>query len=438
MGERTLVLFDDRRARDWHPFSLTRPVGELRFGTKTLRRRAEDVFAARCAGHIAAPHLSDFDEPWAPSILRMAELPLDGELLLWSSRAVPSASLDAAALPRRTTILEIEGRRCGLLLSGGQPGPGEAVGTAAGRYAPDPAFILDPEDVPSDLPVLSIEGTILDDVWELVLASAARLEADILERSRGRDVVPPLPAGVDRLGDAPLLLGDGVDIEPGVLLDLRDGPIWLESGVRVRAFTRLAGPSHVAEGSSVLGGSIAGTAIGPVCKVRGEVEESVFLGYGNKAHDGFLGHAYVGMWANLGAGTTNSDLKNNYGTVRLWTPGGDRDTASMKVGAFLGDHARTAIGTMLNTGTVIGAGANLFGTGMPPKYVAPFSWGFGDGNAAAPAYDRDRFLEVAERVMLRRDVALTAKQRNLLAAAWETGRAAPHGAGGGAGADPAS
>jgi UDP-N-acetylglucosamine diphosphorylase/glucosamine-1-phosphate N-acetyltransferase len=149
-------------------------------------------------------------------------------------------------------------------------------------------------------------------------------------------------------------------------------------------------------------------SIGPVCKVHGEVEETVVLGYSNKAHDGFLGHAYLGMWVNLGALTTNSDLKNNYGDVRVWTPGGETDTGSRKVGCFLGDHVKTAIGTMINTGTVVEAGANIFG-GMPPKYVPPFSWGDPGGE-----YDIDRFLETAAIVLGRRDVELGGGQRALL------------------------
>ncbi|MEX2608430.1 MAG: hypothetical protein WEA24_00680, partial [Gemmatimonadota bacterium] len=177
----------------------------------------------------------------------------------------------------------------------------------------------------------------------------------------------------------------------------------------------LAGPAYVGPGSTLLGGSFAAVSIGPACKVRGEVEESVILGHSNKAHDGFLGHAYLGRWVNLGALTTNSDLKNNYGTVRMWTPDGQADTGQMKLGCLLGDHVKTAIGTMLNTGTVAGVGANLFG-GMPPKYVPPFTWG---AAADAGPYDIERFLPVAEKAMARRDIPLADGMRTILRGLFE-------------------
>jgi UDP-N-acetylglucosamine diphosphorylase/glucosamine-1-phosphate N-acetyltransferase len=171
----------------------------------------------------------------------------------------------------------------------------------------------------------------------------------------------------------------------------------------------------VGRGSTILGGSVGEVSIGPVCRIHGEVEASVVLGYSNKAHDGFLGHAYLGCWVNLGAMTTNSDLKNNYGNVRLWTPEGDVDTGERKLGCLLGDHVKTAIGTLLNTGTVVEAGSNLFGAAQPPKYVPPFSWG------AEGTYALEKFLATAALVMGRRGVALGAGQRALLEAAWMLG-----------------
>jgi UDP-N-acetylglucosamine diphosphorylase / glucose-1-phosphate thymidylyltransferase / UDP-N-acetylgalactosamine diphosphorylase / glucosamine-1-phosphate N-acetyltransferase / galactosamine-1-phosphate N-acetyltransferase len=195
--------------------------------------------------------------------------------------------------------------------------------------------------------------------------------------------------------------------------------VWLDEGARVRAFTRLAGPAYVGRRSQLLGGSVEAVSIGDVCRIRGEFAESVCLSWVNKAHDGHMGHAYLGAWVNLGAETTNSDLKNNYGTIRLWTPGGEVDTGSIKVGSFLGDHVKTGIGLLLNTGTVIGAGSNLYGAAMPPRYVPPFSWGTGE---ELTAYRIDKFLEVAERAMARRDVALDAGGRQQLHAAFRLGR----------------
>jgi UDP-N-acetylglucosamine diphosphorylase/glucosamine-1-phosphate N-acetyltransferase len=206
-------------------------------------------------------------------------------------------------------------------------------------------------------------------------------------------------------------------IEPFVLFDVSAGPIWIEQGVTIRAFTRLAGPAWIGRSTTILGGNVSASSIGPHCKVRGEIEATVIHGYSNKAHDGFLGHAYVGRWVNLGALTTNSDLKNNYGTVRIWTPDGETDTGEKKIGCLLGDHVKTAIGTMFGTGTVVGAGANVFGAEPPPKYVPPFAWGNPD-----VAWDLDRVLQAAEIAMGRRDVPLTPGLRNVLQNAWRAAR----------------
>ena len=197
------------------------------------------------------------------------------------------------------------------------------------------------------------------------------------------------------------------------------GPIWLSEGVRIMAFTRLAGPAWIGPGTTLLGGPFTDVSIGPRCKVHGEIEESVILGYSNKAHDGFLGHAVVGRWVNLGALTTNSDLKNNYGSVRVPGPSGEVDTGLTKVGCFLGDHVKTAIGTMIGTGAVVGAGANLFGDGGPPKDVPPFAWGNG---GLAGSYDIERFLETASTAMKRRDIDLTDPMRALFREAWKLSR----------------
>jgi UDP-N-acetylglucosamine diphosphorylase/glucosamine-1-phosphate N-acetyltransferase len=253
--------------------------------------------------------------------------------------------------------------------------------------------------------------------WELMAGNGDQLRADIPAFFPGY-AAEEIP-GCHLLGEGLLSLGSKVSVEPGSVFDVRDGPIRLEEGVTVRAHTRLAGPTFVGPGSTILGGSISETSIGPVCKIRGEVECSVVLGFTNKAHDGFLGHAYLGRWVNLGAFTTNSDLKNNYGRVRVGGREGPRETGLMKVGCFLGDHVKTGIGTFLNTGTAIGLGANVFGGAMPPTYVPPFSWGTGSD---LTEYRLDRFLEVARAAMSRRDLSLDPETEELLRLAWESTR----------------
>jgi UDP-N-acetylglucosamine diphosphorylase/glucosamine-1-phosphate N-acetyltransferase len=165
----------------------------------------------------------------------------------------------------------------------------------------------------------------------------------------------------------------------------------------------------------VNGGRIASSSIGEHCRVQGEISTSILIGHTNKGHDGFIGHSVLGRWVNLGAGTTNSNLKNNYGDVALWTPRGVERTGQQFLGAFIGDHAKTAIGTRLTTGAVIGTGANVVGKGITPRYVPPFAWGLDDSEA----WELDPFLETAQRAMKRRDVTLSERARRQLTAAWQ-------------------
>jgi UDP-N-acetylglucosamine diphosphorylase / glucose-1-phosphate thymidylyltransferase / UDP-N-acetylgalactosamine diphosphorylase / glucosamine-1-phosphate N-acetyltransferase / galactosamine-1-phosphate N-acetyltransferase len=388
MSRPTLVLFDDDVARSWRPFTLTRPAGELLFGTRTLRRRAEEALDLRCRAHLTSDWLEDYDEPWAPPVRPWEQLAPEGAgLVLLLSRFVA----EPAPLPDHSALLVAGGEVVGVRLAAGSPLP------AAG-------FLRDPDGHPPDLPVHELPGEPLRHVWELMSRNADRVARD-LHGLQGSQLEPH----VHRLGDAPVSVAGDATVAPGVVLDATGGPIRVEAGATILPFTYLVGPAWVGPGSSLLGGPIRAVSIGPRCKVHGELEESVVLGYSNKAHDGFLGHAYVGMWVNLGALTTNSDLKNNYGPVRIWTPRGEADTGQSKIGCFLGDHVKTAIGTMINTGTVIEAGANVFG-GMPPKHVAPFSWGADD------RYQPEPFLATARTVMARREVALSEPQARLLGA----------------------
>jgi UDP-N-acetylglucosamine diphosphorylase/glucosamine-1-phosphate N-acetyltransferase len=265
---------------------------------------------------------------------------------------------------------------------------------------------------------VQLEGKTVGRVWELMSRTPEQITDDVAGLFPGA-ATPELPQGVYVLGTHPLVVGDGVVIEPGVVFDTSAGPVWLDDRSRVRAFSRVAGPVYLGRGSTILGGTVEQASIGPVCRIRGEFAESVALGWVNKAHDGHIGHAYLGAWVNLGAETTNSDLKNNYSTIRLWTPEGDADTGEIKIGCFLGDHVKTGIGLLLNTGTVVGAGSNLYGAAMPPKYVPPFSWGTGED---LTAYRVDRFLQVAERAMARRKVTLSDGARRQLETAWQRAR----------------
>jgi UDP-N-acetylglucosamine diphosphorylase / glucose-1-phosphate thymidylyltransferase / UDP-N-acetylgalactosamine diphosphorylase / glucosamine-1-phosphate N-acetyltransferase / galactosamine-1-phosphate N-acetyltransferase len=403
MAEKKLILVDDHVARQWEPFALTRPAGELFFGTMTLRARAERALNARCIGHLADEHLTGFEEPGAPPVLE--SLPDEGDRIFLLSRFLPELG-DALAG------------------DGWQEGPitadGRAVGwySPAGSAAPDLQRLVAGSAGGDERGGIRIRGVLLEHVWHLITLNPARIAGDI-EALFPSPAAAVLPEGVHHWGDHPLIVDGSARVEPGSVFDTSGGPIWLDRGSVVRAFTRLAGPAYIGPDSMVLGGSVEAVSVGPVCRVRGELAESVCVGYVNKQHDGHMGHAYLGRWVNLGAETTNSDLKNNYGTIRIWTPEGDVDTGEIKLGTLVGDHVKTGIGLLLNTGTVIGAGSNLYGATLPPKFVPPFSWGSGE---ELVEFRLDKFLEVAERAMARRKVELTPAHREQLGIAWEKGR----------------
>ena len=393
-----LLLFDDASARAWAPVTLTRPAGELRFGCMTLRERAERALAVTCMGHLTHEGLRGFDEADAPSTLDGAAADATpGERILLSSRC--ALELEQPPLPNGPARLVVQGRTAGWILAEGAPLPLEAW-----RLDTDAAST-------TEAPTVELRGELLSAPWELVRRNPDRVARDIehLWTNTGT------PEGVHRIGQGTLSLGAGAIVEPGVVVDLRGGPVRLDDGVRAEGPARLVGPLHIASGSIVFGGQVGTSSIGPVCKLRGEIADCVLLGYTNKAHDGYLGHALVGRWVNLGALTTNSDLKNNYGPVTVWTPDGPVDTGLLKVGCFLGDHVRTGIGTVFNTGTVVGTGSNVFGGVMPPKFVPPFSWGSGSD---LTDYRLDKFIEGAARAMARRDVELTPGARTMFERAW--------------------
>ena len=396
-----LYFYDDAAARLFEPFALTRPACELRAGAMLMRERWEHALRLRSAGFVSAAHLTDFDEAGAP---RVALGRIKAGAVVVNARCAvalaPLATADAWTIGDRVAAvtlardLEADELASGavslesLVRSGGTTVPG------AGRW--------------------------IDDVWDFIAHLQAMLVEDITAlAAKGQGLVASVA------GRPPLVhTEEGATVEPHVFFDTGAGPVLVRKGATVQAFTRIVGPCVVGAESTVGVDRISGSSIGDNCRVHGELSGSIMLGHSNKSHAGFVGHSYVGRWVNLGAGTTTSNLKNTYGTVSLWTPAGERNTGLQFLGTFFGDHAKTGIGLQLTTGTVIGSGANIFGSDMPPKAVPPFAWGDG---APYQTYRLDKFLEVARRVMERRQVALSDPQARQLAAAhkrrWPKGKA---------------
>ena len=207
-------------------------------------------------------------------------------------------------------------------------------------------------------------------------------------------------------------LGARCEIHAGVVIDASGGPVLVGEGAVVLPNASVLGPVAIGAGSIVKAGAriLSGTSIGRVCKVGGEVDETIIADYSNKQHDGFLGHSYLGSWVNIGAASNNSDLKNNYGAVRMWNAGRVRDTGRQFLGLVMGDHTKTGINAVFNTGTVVGFNCNLYSSEMPDTFVPSFSWGH--GTAMVP-YQLDKATQTAEAAMKRRGMVFTAAPRRL-------------------------
>jgi UDP-N-acetylglucosamine diphosphorylase/glucosamine-1-phosphate N-acetyltransferase len=396
-----IVFHDDAVARGFEPFALTRPISTLVAGSMPVAARWE-VFGLESAGFIGAGHLADYEQG---ELVAVSE-PKAGTIIA-SSRFAPALN---ARFDEGDDIWISDGEIVAVKLSRGLRSadvragniPFESLAKSGGRRA-------------------EIEGWWHDEVWDYLRLLPTILAADLAHIARGAKKKSAPPSHATILGEAPVM-AEGATIEPHVVFDTTGGPVFIDRGAHIHAFSRIAGPCYIGADATILGGDILACSIGPVSKIRGEISGSVVLGYSNKGHEGFVGSSYLGQWVNLGAGTTTSNLKNTYGPVSLWTPTGVRPTGMQFLGTLFGDHVKTGIGTMLTTGTVLGCAANVFGTGMPPKAVAPFSWG---EREPYDVYKIEKFLESTEKVMARRKVALTEKMKKQLKASFEQRWSAP-------------
>jgi UDP-N-acetylglucosamine diphosphorylase/glucosamine-1-phosphate N-acetyltransferase len=400
-----LYLFDDRVADAWHPFALTRPAGELLFGALLLRERLERYAGRPATASLTRPWLRSFQEPGAPVAVPRSAASPDHERLLLCSRFVPTIGERFEGRGQRPILLLAGDGVAGCYLPAGHPGPATE-------------WLEEPEAGPvaDHWETRIVSGALVGAAWQLITGNPGQLVADLTDDPRARGDSGEPPSGTFRVGGHAILLGEGVRVEPGVVFDTRDGPVALSDGVEVLAGSRIAGPFFAGRGTRLLGGPYERVGAGPECRLRGEIEDSVVLGYSNKAHGGFLGHSYIGRWVNLGALTTNSDLKNTYGPIRLGGPAEEVETGLTKLGCLLGDHVKTAIGTRIHAGTVVGAGANLFGDSAPERWVPAFAWGSGSD---ASVFERPRFVEVAARVLRRRGIDVDEATREWLGACWD-------------------
>lgn len=250
---------------------------------------------------------------------------------------------------------------------------------------------------------------LIDYPWDLIQFNGSELVRECTDATQSS----PIVSGVHLVSPDNIHIGSSTMIKPGVVIDAEEGPVWIDDNVTINPNAVIQGPCHIGPGSLIQTSAIVreNTSIGAVCKVGGEIEESIMHGYSNKQHYGFFGHSYVGEWVNIGAGATNSDLKNTYGTIKVTLDGRNEIETGLKfVGLTLADHTKVGINVCFPTGSVVGVASSVIVSHYPPKFVPSFCW---LTDSTRTGYDPQQAVTVAERSMARRKIVLTEAQKRL-------------------------
>ncbi len=405
-----LILIDSLRENrsNFYPLVLGRPIWELRCGMTSL----EDKLVAKIKPDDVACFVPDYMATYYGT---QVEKPvndmtaLTGDDLLLVDPSVKAAGYDVAAKGSSEIGVNEQGQVLYARISEKDVG-----GLTAGNIE---QFI---GSAKASLPNVRCKLSTWEYTWDLVLANCEEITTEFAAAGQNGiegDVEEPLAI---RGSKKDVYVAPGAKVHPMVTLDAEHGPIYIDEGAEIHPFSRVEGPCYVGKNSLLLGAKCReGNSIGDYCRVGGEVEESIIHGYSNKYHDGFLGHSYVGEWVNLGALTTNSDLKNDYSSVSVMLDGRrSTDTGSTKVGSLIGDHVKTSIGTLLNTGSYVGAMALIMATGKPlPKHIPSFGW-FIEGNVTK-GFGKGRLYETAKTAMSRRGCQWTEETEAMWDAVFE-------------------
>jgi UDP-N-acetylglucosamine diphosphorylase/glucosamine-1-phosphate N-acetyltransferase len=440
-----LCIFEDARYLNFLPLVLNRPVFDLFIGTQTLGKRIVDEIDPQtvilvCRNYLAASAKTQFAQDESARTLLVGEL-AGGETIFLNGRLLTYGTelTDMVSKLKSGTLMHKKGVAVAAKLSGDE----------ASAFLDKISEPLSDEAVQKDMQSLKKRGTptvsgaktkkdkeegndqlvqwasergialaetgikLLSFYWQLIEENSACIRDDF-EKSPLRGSAPDsaLFKGVDVINEEDIVIGAEVEVRSGTVLDASGGPIVIADRVGIEPNAIINGPCYIGDGSIVRGGAKLGngTSIGKDCRIGGEVEESVIMPYTNKQHEGFLGHSYIGSWVNIGAGSCNSDLKNNYGHVRAWCAGSIKETGRLFLGVIVADHAKIAINTKLNTGTVIGFSSNVLTSGFPPKFTPSFTWTL---EPEPVDFDLDKALLTAQRMMDRRNVEFTAETDEL-------------------------
>ncbi len=402
-----LVVFEDEKYDQLYPLSLTRAVFELKCGITSLMEKIRRTYPANETSYF----LRDYIAPMF-------------------KKRYPSDSVNDIQSVMGKDILIINGR-C-LFMNGPLNLSGEQGWVAENNdlvYAKISKETLDEfrEDsfeglldyIKSRTKKVKIDYKLINYPWDLInyncqaiLVDFKRMKKVGIEGLMAEEAVIYGPK-------EQVYIAKEAEVHPMVCLDTKGGPVFIDEGAKIHPFTRIEGPSYIGKNTIILGAKIReGCSIGPVCLIGGEVEESIFHGYTNKCHDGFIGHGYIGEWVNLGALTTNSDLKNDYSNISVIVKGKPVNTGSIKAGCFVGDHTKTSIGTCMNTGAHIGALCIIVSSGgVLPKYIPSGSWFI--NNSVTKGFGFKRLVQTAEAAMGRRKVQFTEEDAQLLRRVYE-------------------
>lgn len=438
----SLCIFEDERFPNFFPLSLDKPVFDLRIGTQMVLGRIIDEITPANLSLLCRPYLagvvSENKTAGGEELPCTVNTPPEGDTLFINGRLLAFegelGELCAALTPG--SIIHKKGICVTASLAGEQaaaffeylsaPLTDEemlrvvtSMKEAASPAGSKKKQVEGIENAPSreaelanfcethGVSLLTTEVRLLSQYWQLVGENKACIVDDFIKNPlRGTAPEANLFKGVDLINEEDIVIGSDVEVRSGTVLDASEGPIVIADSVHIEPNAILYGPCFIGEGSIIRGGAKIGhgTSIGTQCRIGGEVEETIISSYSNKQHEGFLGHSYVGSWVNMGAGCCNSDLKNNYGVVRAWSRGTIRETGRRFLGVVIADHAKLAINTRINTGTVIGFNTNVLATSFPPKFVSSYTW------SLEPEYEEhnlDRAIETAKIMMDRRNMVFT-------------------------------
>jgi UDP-N-acetylglucosamine diphosphorylase/glucosamine-1-phosphate N-acetyltransferase len=385
-----LVIFDDYPIQ-FYPISLTRSIGDIRCGVLKLRQRLQ----ALLFGEEEIVFIENSLVPWYQERHPDWQInTVSGDTLFVNSRLRFSPEIIAK-------IKDLKENQ------GIQEEAGVLIAFRKNIIKPVLSFSGIKEQS-TGVEMLVVKDTLYQNMADIIMDNARMIEFDFEQFFNDTENYAETELGVTLLNPYKIWIGEGAMLKPGVVIDASAGPVIIDEKAEVMAHAVIMGPAYVGKGSRIKVGAkiYGGTSIGPVCKIGGEVEGSIIQAYSNKQHDGFLGHAFVGEWVNLGADTNNSDLKNNYKPVAFYSYAAKDKMQSgyQFLGSIIADHTKTGINCSLNTGVVIGVGCNLWGSTLISDHIPSFSWG--EAGKLTP-YKPDAFIETAKTVKQRRNLEMS-------------------------------